>query len=276
MHPLLVPAYGVAIAIEILLPLALALWLQRRYRVSWKVFGYGALVFLVFQVLTRVPAIQALQGRIQGRLESSPWNMVAWIAFAALTAGLFEEGGRYLGYRVLWKKGEERTWGQALMYGAGHGGLESMLLVGGMAVLSLISIINLMQGNTSGIPLTPDELAKISQARAEIAALPWWLPLIGALERILTMVIQVSLSVLVLQVFRRQRFWWWWLALGYHTLADLVVSLVAYGVSGRLPDSVAYLLVEASVLLFALLGVGIILWLRPKQEPTEALVKTEG
>ncbi len=262
MHPLLIPSYLLAIAVEVLFPLLLALWLRRRLRVSWKYFGYGALVFGIFQLLTRVPAMLIGQYLLAGALNSSRFLMVGWVVLAALTAGLFEEGGRYLGYRFLWKKGEDRTWPQALMYGAGHGGLESMLLVGGLALIGLLNIVIVSRIDAAALP--PDQALAIFQAQETISLTPWWAPLLAALERFLVMVVQISLAVLVLQVFARRQAGWWWLALGYHALADLVPGLAQVYLVPRLPQWGGLLLLEGLVGIFALCSAGIIYGLRPR------------
>ncbi|MGC8873695.1 MAG: YhfC family intramembrane metalloprotease [Chloroflexia bacterium] len=239
-------------------------------RAPWRYFGYGALVFFVFQILTRVPAMQLLQRGLKDVLAASPRALFAWIAFAALTAGLFEEGGRYLGFRILWKKDEAKGWPQALMYGAGHGGLESMLLVGGAALLSLIQVLALSQLDLQNLSLTPEQLEQVRQAREAIAAATWWMPLLGALERVLALTIQISLSVLVVQVFVRGRFFWWWLALGYHFVVDLVTALALQWGQKWLGQEVASLVVEGIAALFAFLSAWMIYRLRP-QAATEAV-----
>lgn len=257
----LILAFLVAIGVEILLPLVLALWLNRRLGVPWRLFGYGALVFLVFQLLTRLPGIQIVQYFLQDTLQGNRTYELAWIGVAALTAGLFEEGGRYLGYRFFWK-GEKKSWRQALMYGAGHGGLESMLLVGGLSILSLIQIVALSQMDLSSLSLSPEQLETMRQAQASVAEMAWWMPLLGAAERVMTMAIQISLSVLVLQVFVRESGLWWWLALAYHTVVDLVsVLMVRY---------LTPLQVEGVVLLFALFSLWIIFRLRPREDAAPA------
>ncbi len=175
------------------------------------------------------------------------------MALSALTAGLFEEGGRYLGYRFLWKK-DPKTWENALIYGAGHGGLETMAFVGGMAVLSLINVLWLFHADPQNLPphIDPEQVRLAIEIVSQTA---WWTPFLGVVERLMAMVIQISLSVLVLQVFTRRRFSWWWIALAFHTLVDLVILL-----KGRVGD----LQIEGIVLVFALIGGGIIWALRPK------------
>ena len=61
--------------------------------------------------------------------------MAVVAVFYGLSAGLFEEIARYLTYRF-WLK-DSQNWKSGLMFGAGHGGIEAMIL-GALALLSLI------------------------------------------------------------------------------------------------------------------------------------------
>ncbi len=197
LNPAWVAAYIIAIAFVILYPLVLAVVAHRRLKVSWKYFAYGVLIFFVFQLITRVPAVIVIQAAITPRLEASPALLYTWLAILVLTAGLFEEVGRYVAFRWLMRR-EEKTWNKAVMYGLGHGGLESILLVGGLALVNLISIIALSSIGLSSIPLA--QRAQAAQQLAAIAAQPVWFPLLAAWERLWTVPVQIALSVLVLQV----------------------------------------------------------------------------
>jgi uncharacterized membrane protein YhfC len=54
------------------------------------------------------------------------YNLLIIAGFLGLSAGFFEESARYVVYR--WWARDARTWSQGLMLGAGHGGIESILL----------------------------------------------------------------------------------------------------------------------------------------------------
>jgi uncharacterized membrane protein YhfC len=206
-----------AVLIEIALPLVLAFVAWRRLGVRWRYFGYGALIFFLFQLISRVPIVQVIQTLIQPQLVASFALRIAWLAALALTAGLCEEIGRYVGYRWLMRR-EEKTWGKALMYGLGHGGLESMLLVGGLTLLGLINLLVL----PSVIGTLPaEQRATVEQQLAAVSAQPDWLPLLGAWERLWSIAFHVAMSVIVLQVFRRG-LGWLGLAIAAHTLVDFV------------------------------------------------------
>jgi uncharacterized membrane protein YhfC len=53
-----------AILFEVALPIALALIARRRLGVGWRYFGYGALIFFLFQLISRVPIVQVTQALI--------------------------------------------------------------------------------------------------------------------------------------------------------------------------------------------------------------------
>jgi uncharacterized membrane protein YhfC len=175
------------------------------------------------------------------------------MAIGAVTAGIFEEVGRYLGYRLLWRR-EGKTWERAVMYGVGHGGLESILLVGGLAIIGLVNTVIVSNMDVGQLPLAAEQLAHLREAQAQIAAMPWWLPLLGGVERVFAMSIQVSLSVLVLQCFLRSILKWLWIAIGYHILVDLVAPLLDYLMGTGVEMGPGVLGVEAVVGLFAILS----------------------
>lgn len=214
---MLILGYALAVIVEFGLPIGLGLYLRRRYRAPWRLFLYGALIFAAFQLFTRVPAVTLLGSVVQpGRHgEAFVW---AWIAGLSLSAGIFEEVGRYVGYRWLFKP-DERTARNALMFGAGHGGFESMALVGLSVLSTMVTVIALSRADLAQLGLAPEQLAQVRQ----LLAMDWWMPLLGAFERVCAITVHVSLSLLVLQVFRTGRFRWLWLAVGYHGLMNFAI-----------------------------------------------------
>lgn len=281
----LIAAYIVAILLEVGMPIALGIYAHRRLGVSWRYFWYGALIFFLFQMVTRVPTVQILQVALAEPLKNSVVLQWAWLFGLAITAGLFEEVGRYLGYRHLVFRGyagklrredtetpgrgdaenpalgtRHSAWRKGVMYGLGHGGLESMLLVAGLATLSLIQAATIAKMDPAAIAILPPEQAEaVRRARAVFESIPWWLPLLGAFERLAAVVIQIGFSILVLQVFLRGSIWWLYLAIGAHFLVDFVAvaSVRWLGPVGT----------EVLVGLFAVIAAYLILRLRPATEP---------
>src|SRR5207302_7765454 len=111
-----------------------------------------------------------------------------------LAAGLCEELARWAAYRFVIRNA--RTWREALMFGAGHGGIEAILA--GLSVLATFIVFSAM---------SPEQIAALpatiqTQAQA-IHSPPDLMPLVGVLERISALCLHLGLAVLVLQVFTR-------------------------------------------------------------------------
>jgi uncharacterized membrane protein YhfC len=144
---------------------------------------------------------------------------------------------------------EPKTWSKAVMFGLGHEGLESMVLVGGQIVLTLLSIAILSVINVNSLPVAQRQ-AVIQQVTA-INALPVWFPLLAAWGRLWSFPLQVALSMMVLQVFRRHQIRWLFLAILFHALVDFLDSAFpqAFGQSTTIE-----LLVNGMLCVFGLLG----------------------
>jgi uncharacterized membrane protein YhfC len=259
-------ATAFSIVFVIVYPIVLALLAHRQLRVGWRYVGYGAIVFFVFQLVTRVPAVQLIQAAIGPQLAASPLLTWTWLVVLALSAGVFEEVGRYVGYR-LFMRGEDKTWSKAVMFGIGHGGLESVLLVGGLMVLALISLWGAANGGLNQLP--DDQRAAAAQQLQTLNAQPGWVALFGAWERLWTVPIQVAFSVIVLQVFRRGKLvWLLWAILG-HALVDLVAVGMQQILGQGLTSS---LLIEAVIAVFGLMAIWIIWRLRePTVQPVSSI-----
>jgi len=198
----------------ITIPLGLGAYLTRRWNTGWRSFGVGAGIFILSQVF-HLPFNRWV---LQPWLETLGWRTPATallpvVVFYSLSAGLFEEVARYLGYRFWLRDGVD--WRSALLYGAGHGGVEAILL-GILALFSLIQLASLRDADLR-IMVKPEHL---SLARAQVEAYwatPWYQVLLGAFERVVAICFHLSASVLVLQVFRRQNHLWLGAAVLWHT-----------------------------------------------------------
>jgi len=258
-----IAGYLIAIAIDVLFPVALAIWVRRRFRVRWRYLAMGAVVFAISQMAIRIPAMKAIEYfLLADTLKSSDTAMMVYLAIAAITAGLFEEVGRYLGWKVLLKK-VERSFEGAVMYGVGHGGLESALLIGGLAVAGMINAIVLPGLDPQSLGLPPEQVQQIVEAQRTFATMPWWLPVLGGVERIFAMIVQISMSVLVVQCFVRGSTAWLWIAVGYHAFVDFVAVFAHQTFGDSLGLTGATLATEGLVAVLGLLSLAIIWRLRP-------------
>jgi uncharacterized membrane protein YhfC len=255
-------ALGVAALLNIAIPVVLAVVVRRRLGLSWRYIAYGALIFTLFQLVTRVPAVFALQGVVGPALAGSRPLQIAWLAGLALSAGLFEEVGRYIGYRWL-MRGEEKTWPKGVLYGLGHGGIEAVVLVAGLQLIALVNLVVLSTLNLDTLGLSEAQRAQVEQQVAAVAAMPAWMPLLGVWERIWSIAFHVAMSVVVLQGFRRPGgpLVWVALAVALHFLINFVGAgaPLLFGVSG----TEGALVSEGIIALFGLASLLLIWRLRP-------------
>lgn len=240
---LLNASYIISIIIEIGVPITLAVYMWKKYRASWAIFFLGMILFLIS--LIRIP-LNNLFSTIIANNFSGDLVIILIGLFASLTAGIFEEGVRVLAFGAIIKP---RSYDKGIMYGIGHGGGgESMIFVA-MSVLVSFITYRFFPG------ILPTSLL------VQIAGVDWYIPIIGALERILAIAIQISLSVLVMYAFIKRKYYFILISILYHMAVDFVSVYINY--------KFGILLSEISVFIFAIISVFIIYILRPRKEEIE-------
>ena len=183
-------------------------------------------------------------------------NLLIYAAFLGLSSGVFEEGARYLTYRY-WAT-EARTWGKGLMLGAGHGGIEALLL-GVLVGVNYAAMAAIHRG--AWMPAIPEEQWPLVQAQVTaVFSAPWYAVLLGAVERVFALCLHLAASLLVMQVFVRRQKRWLLASIALHGGANGVVVVTAVTWNAYIS--------ELALAVIALLSVGIIFALRTP-EPVE-------
>jgi len=209
-------AAGLAVAALICVagPLLAARWWRRRTGTSWRIFGAGSLVFFLSQIVLRFPWQIPLAHWVYGH----PRWLVPFLLMSSFTAGLFEECGRWLGYRYVVK---ERSRPAGVMFGLGHGGLESILLAGLPLLGLLIGWLLAAEG-----ALPPGEM--LESVRQRTAGLQFWKVQLATLERISALALHVGFALMVLQAVRGREIRWLLLAVGLHFGVNALAALLIY------------------------------------------------
>ena len=241
----------------IVMPIVLARFIAARRGAAWSLFGIGAVTFVVSQI-GHIP----FNWLILQRWELVPTDtavlssLIIYALFLGLSAGIFEEGARYLTYRF-WAK-DARSWGKGLMLGAGHGGIEAILL--GLSGIINVGALALIQQGLLVDAIPPERADLVQQQITAVFSTPLPAILLGAAERLFALCAHLAMSLLVMQVFIRGQIRWLFASILWHTLlnATAVIAIVTWN---------AYV-TEAIIGLFALSSIAIIFRLRTP-EPVE-------
>lgn len=230
-------------------PLALGLIFWRRAKGRWRFFFLGCVVFPLFAL--------GLEGAINRAVLYGPAGAVLagniWLygLFGGLMAGISEECGRWCALRLgrRWSRGPQ----DALMYGAGHGGIEAVLLAGTAMVSNLMLSLAWNSGGPAGAAalMGVDSLTDAQAAAlASLAATPAGMFLWSGFERLGAIVLHISLSVLVYAAVHRKGGWYWLpAAIGIHALVDMAAVVTSACLPIPAVEGIFAVLVLGTVLL---------------------------
>lgn len=191
--------YIFALAAALVLPVAAAVIMSRRVGTARPVL-LGALTFFVFQGLLRIPLLQVVLPLWDRYVLFQFTRPVAFLVFLSLSAGIFEEVGRYLVMKRFMPKAPVS---HGLAFGIGHGGIEAVLLVG----INLLAL-----ALTQAVPIGP--------LSGQFFA--------AGLERITAMTFHVCLSVLVWRSLAEERPVLLPWAILLHTLLNVLAGYLSY------------------------------------------------
>jgi len=215
---MLIAAYLLSVSGMIVLPLLLAFYLVRKFKLSWKLVLAGALTFIASQIL-HIPVVYALTALFRGGVISIPatWTLPFNAVILGLLAGIFEETARWVLYKFILK--DAKTWNEGVLVGVGHGGVEAVLL-GFVALASIVSMIAMrnVDLSTLGIPADQIELAK--QQVTDFWSAPMYMAFLGLIERVFAVSLHLSLSMMVLYSVAYKKPSWFWIAILWHAIVD--------------------------------------------------------
>lgn len=222
-------AFIISLIIQVSLPLAVTLVFRRRTRAPWKLFGYGIVIYTVFQLVTWLPLSAYLDATLGSHL-TSEWGSFLWLLAVALLTSLIEETGRWLGYKYLFSRHNYAlSWENGMMYGLGHASMEAMLLIAGLTFVYFIAYIVLGRVNQGQLlgSLPPIEAQEVNSALADILNTTWIQPLVVAVERVMMLAHQLAWAIMVLASFIARRKRWFAFAVVYHFSIAVIIPGLA-------------------------------------------------
>lgn len=264
----------VTLALCVVLPIGLAVVFAGRHREErlGKAWLIGAAGFLVPQVLVRMPILTGLSA-IPSFESWAGSHLLLYTVVMALTAAFAELVGRCAGAGLLRR---EMTFRQALAAGMGHGGIESILLIGVTYANNLAYLIMLQTGKFDAMVAEAAangvDTAELTAAALALQAPSAWLFLLAALERVLTMMCQAGMTVMVFYGFyQRKPLRWMAACLGIHFLLDCLTGVNLVVRQQWLAYAIIYAVLAAmAVLCMTVLRKLLIKWKEETAEPPEA------
>jgi uncharacterized membrane protein YhfC len=256
---MLTAAYLLNVVGMIVLPIVLAFYVTRKFKLSWKLILAGGLTFIVSQIF-HIPFLYGLTAMFtSGILPAIPydWTTLFNAIVLGLLAGIFEETARWILFKFILK--DARTWEQGVVVGTGYGGTEAIII----GVLALTTVVNMIVLRNADIAaMVPQELLEMTQQKvAEFWSAPVYMALLGFIERAFTICIQISLTMMVLYSVAFRKPVWFWIALLWHAIVD---ALAVY-----LMPVIGAMAIELLIGIFAVISLVILFRLRPRfvQEP---------
>lgn len=205
-------SFVISLLIELVLPVFLAVYLVRRYKIAWIVILIGAGILFAVQFL-QIPLLQWLAPLLGGEgAQQNPQHLLDALIMG-LSTGVLVELLRFLAVKYI--KQIDQGLGDAVALGLGYAAVETILLVGIPMIVNFIAMLR-VNSSPAALPYTAEV---IDQIRA-MWQLPWFLPLTGAYERLTALLMHVTLSVMVMQVFLKNNLRWLFFAMLWHSLYE--------------------------------------------------------
>lgn len=232
----------------------------------WSAWFLGAAGFFISQIVVRLPLLNILSGMASFQSFARE-HYFLYALLLAFTAGLFELAGRFAAAKFL---GKNRTFRRSLAAGLGHGGIESIVLVGLTYINNLVYLFLIQSGafdamiaQTEAMSVDSAQLIAVRDTLLQVSA-PLFLA--AGVERVLTMVSHAAMSVIVCYgVAVKRPLPWMLLCLGMHTLLDTTVAA-----TGFFSQNIAYGIIYTCMTVMALVSIWILRKLSQRWPETTA------
>lgn len=221
----------ISILLALGIPVALAVILIRKCRVSWLVILTGLLTFAISQVLFYF-SIKYLSGMLQNSSlfqGNSIWALVLYALIIGLLSALYVELMRLAGFMFLDRK--VKSFKSALGFGVGGGAFSGALqsfFNGGLGLSIIIYFFIAVTFNPGAMLAKGVDTATVSNMMAQVQqiwAAPWHYGLILGVESLIMLSVAVVLSTFVWKSVTYRQGIWFAVAVLYHTL---FVGIVYY------------------------------------------------
>lgn len=187
---------GLCLVISFAVPFGLLIYLAVKKKAQVLPFFVGCAVMIFFAFILEGLVHRMILGSSAGA--SIRGNTLLYALYAGLMAGVFEECGRWLAMKTVLRNHLDENV-NAFMYGAGHGGIEAIMVLGIASINNLTYSVMINTGTVSRLTesVPPELLGQVEEAITALQTTPAWQFLMGGAERIFAILLHLALSVFV-------------------------------------------------------------------------------
>lgn len=214
--------------VGLLIPIVFSIYLNRKFKVKYFNFFVGFFTFLIFAfVLERILHNLVLTSPLGNVIVS---NIFLYALYGGFAAALFEEGGRFVTFKFLIKDIDEKDDSTALMYGAGHGGVEILLILVASMISNIMISLSINNGaiNDMLVGLDENTMAQYMQAINVLCTTPSWYFILSIVERIFAFIAQLTMSLLVFRALKEKNYLYLLISFLFHLLLDAIAVIAQY------------------------------------------------
>ena len=229
-----IPSLIITIILMVALPVAFFLYWRRKHKKQTNISYLiaGALGFIVsarmlelgvhyFCIIADNPVSRFING-----------STAVYVLYGIIMAGVFEECGRHIVLKYIMKK--NRTRENAVLYGIGHGGIEILAILLPTMITYLVIAVLFSQGDVehalSSLKITEENAAAALPAIQAAAAFDYAMMAMNVIERLLTMLLHIGLTVIVYYGVINAKKIYLPMAVLLHMLMDTLPALYQRGV----------------------------------------------
>lgn len=211
--------------ISIGVPAALFIYLKVKWKANIWPFFAGCIVWVMFVLILENMLHVLVLSVCSARGFTLQEHIWLYGIYGGLAAGLFEETGRYWAMYIYMRKEPKPV--NALMYGAGHGGAEAILLVGINYIIYIVVALLINNGMAGQWLEQGVDETLIEQLIALFQDTEPAVFFIAGLERLLAVALHIMLSVIVYRSVLEKRLPYYVLAVALHAGIDCVIVWLA-------------------------------------------------
>ncbi len=214
-------------------PVLTMAYAKSKYNANWMPLIMGGIIFLSFGVVLKALGSGLLLS-IPGFNTAIQENLILYAVTGSLLAGVFEETGRFVAFKLM--KNKARNIGDAIAYGAGHGGIEAIMMVGIGMLNSFImaTTINLSGADAMINGLEGEDLNAVIEGINSLTQAEAVLLFASGFERFVAMSFHIAASLLIYTAVKKPGYIWMYpVTIILHTILNVPAGLFQVGLMGE-------------------------------------------